>query len=258
MPELPADIDFGYVVMVAALAVGDTADAGSNPDPVPATGTVSFVPVAKQIISTATPPTMILPQKIDCTFDAGTLVDPQNSPGVWLVVGQYDVSFALSTGSLAGFRIEVTTAHTDVDPLDLTLASPIVVPPGFVPVVNYELYNDTVEARDEAIAAVAGMDGGLTGQSMVKASDADYDYEWATGTVPAPATTTAQGIVKLAGDLAGTANLPTVPGLAAKAPLASPAFTGNPTVPTQAGADDSTKAASTAFVKAAITALIAG
>lgn len=37
-----------------------------------------------------------------------------------------------------------------------------------------------------------------------------------------------------------------------KSPLASPAFTGNPTAPTQTVGDDSTKVATTAFVKAAI------
>ena len=40
--------------------------------------------------------------------------------------------------------------------------------------------------------------------------------------------------------------------LAAKAPLASPALTGNPTAPTQTLGDDSTRVATTAFVKAAI------
>lgn len=43
-----------------------------------------------------------------------------------------------------------------------------------------------------------------------------------------------------------------------KAPLASPSFTGNPTVPTQATTDNSTKAASTAFVKNAITSALQG
>lgn len=38
--------------------------------------------------------------------------------------------------------------------------------------------------------------------------------------------------------------------LALKAPLASPALTGNPTAPTQVGTDDSTRLATTAFVKA--------
>ena len=43
------------------------------------------------------------------------------------------------------------------------------------------------------------------------------------------ATTTTKGSVQLAGDLSGTASAPTVPGLAGKAPLASPSFTGTPT-----------------------------
>lgn len=47
------------------------------------------------------------------------------------------------------------------------------------------------------------------------------------------------------GAIAATASL-----LAAKADLASPALTGNPTAPTQSGSDNSTKIATTAFVKA--------
>ena len=43
-----------------------------------------------------------------------------------------------------------------------------------------------------------------------------------------------------------------------KAPLASPEFSGNPTVPTQTTTDNSTKAASTAFVKNAIAAALQG
>lgn len=43
------------------------------------------------------------------------------------------------------------------------------------------------------------------------------------------ATSTTKGSVQLAGDLAGTAAAPTVPGLASKAPLASPTFTGTVT-----------------------------
>jgi hypothetical protein len=45
--------------------------------------------------------------------------------------------------------------------------------------------------------------------------------------------------------------------LAAKAPLASPALTGTPTAPTQAAGDNSTRLATTAFVKAVETLLIA-
>lgn len=43
--------------------------------------------------------------------------------------------------------------------------------------------------------------------------------------------------------------------LNAKAPIASPAFTGSPTAPTQTAADNSTKIATTAFVKTAVQAV---
>jgi hypothetical protein len=46
--------------------------------------------------------------------------------------------------------------------------------------------------------------------------------------------------------------------LDAKAPLASPAFTGTPTVPTADTATNNTQAASTAFVKNAIAAALSG
>lgn len=70
------------------------------------------------------------------------------------------------------------------------------------------------------------------------------------------ATTTTKGSVQLAGDLSGTASAPTVPGLAGKAPLASPSFTGTPTAPTQAAGNNSTRLATTAFVSAALSALV--
>ena len=46
--------------------------------------------------------------------------------------------------------------------------------------------------------------------------------------------------------------------LAAKAPLASPTFTGTPLVPTASGGTNTTQAASTAFVQAAVSAAVAG
>jgi hypothetical protein len=63
--------------------------------------------------------------------------------------------------------------------------------------------------------------GGTTGQVPGKASDNDYDIVWVdqTGGVGggiSDATTTVKGKLKLAGDLGGTADLPTVPALANK------------------------------------------
>ena len=70
----------------------------------------------------------------------------------------------------------------------------------------------------------------------------------AVGGIP-DATASVKGIIKLAGDLGGTADLPTVPALATKAPLASPAFTGTPTAPTPALGTSNTEIATTAFVQ---------
>ena len=63
-----------------------------------------------------------------------------------------------------------------------------------------------------------GVTGGVDGQVLVKDSTVATGLKWASpsgGTVP-DASTTTKGIVQLAGDLAGTAASPTVPGLAAK------------------------------------------
>ena len=68
------------------------------------------------------------------------------------------------------------------------------------------------------------------------------------------ATTTSKGKIKLAGDLSGTADAPTVPGLALKAPLASPALTGTPTAPTAVSGTNTTQVATTEFVSTAVAA----
>ena len=60
-----------------------------------------------------------------------------------------------------------------------------------------------------------------------------------TGATIVDADTATKGKIKLAGDLAGTADLPTVPGLALKAPLASPTFTGTVTAPIYASTPQS-------------------
>ena len=68
------------------------------------------------------------------------------------------------------------------------------------------------------------------------------------------ATASIKGKIKLAGDLGGTADLPTVPGLALKAPLESPGLTGTPTAPTATAGNNTTQIATTAFVTTAVTA----
>ena len=67
----------------------------------------------------------------------------------------------------------------------------------------------------------------------VKSVKTYVDAQVAGATI-ADASATEKGKIQLAGDLAGTAAAPTVPGLALKAPIASPTFTGTVTSPTYA------------------------
>ena len=82
--------------------------------------------------------------------------------------------------------------------------------------------------------------GGTTGQVLKKASGTDYDTVWGTDLASA-----AWGTIT--GTLSSQTDLQTA--LDAKAPLASPALTGNPTAPTAATGDNDTSIATTAFVQ---------
>lgn len=170
---LPASIQYGYVVWTALLAVADTtADPDRTPDAVPATGEIRFDPLVSPI-STTSPAVTIVPQRVVATLDSeGRLIDPTGQTGVWLVTGQYTVTFAFSGFALPSFRIEVTAAHTEEAPLDLTLAAPLVPNPATVFVVNQQVYTDTLAARDAATVArdtatAAAADAEATASGMV-------------------------------------------------------------------------------------------
>ena len=96
-----------------------------------------------------------------------------------------------------------------------------------------------------------------SGDNSTKLATTAYvDAQVSAGAVDA--STSTKGIIKLTGDLGGTAASPTVPGLALKADIASPTFTGTPALPTgttgvtQTAGDNSTKLATTAYVTTAV------
>lgn len=102
-----------------------------------------------------------------------------------------------------------------------------------------------------AASAVTFTPDGSIAATTVQAAIVEVRDEAASGTTP-DADASTKGKLQLAGDLGGTAALPTVPGLAAKAPLASPTLTGTPIAPTAAPGANTTQLATTAFATAAI------
>jgi hypothetical protein len=84
------------------------------------------------------------------------------------------------------------------------------------------------------------------GDNSTKIANTAYvDATAAAGTPDA--TTSVKGKIKLAGDLAGTADLPTVPALTSKADLSSPTFTGVPLAPTASANTNNTQISTTAY-----------
>jgi hypothetical protein len=138
MTGLPAEITFGKVVGRWILAVADTA---ADPDRLPEakapSGEVKFtrldvntslldttqndgtyVGVARQHVSTI----------LD---DTGELcLSHDTDPGVWLITGWYKVEAKVANVPWPTFNIEVTTEHTDQNPLDLIAWTPVAPPIG--------------------------------------------------------------------------------------------------------------------------------
>lgn len=91
--------------------------------------------------------------------------------------------------------------------------------------------------------------GGTLGQALVKTGAGDYAMAWQD---LAPGTTYTEGSgIDITGSVVSV-------DFATVAPLASPALTGTPTAPTAAVATNTTQVATTAFVQAAISALVNG
>lgn len=97
--------------------------------------------------------------------------------------------------------------------------------------------------------------------TVVRGQEGTTAQAWANGTLVEArltAGTLANLVEKVAGKQLSTEDFTSalLAKLNAAAPLASPAFTGNPTAPTPAVADNDTSIATTAFVKAALAALV--
>ena len=127
-----SEAQYGYVVGRVIRALGDSADADDKPDAVAATGKVTFTPKAT-LGRTTDYSAFIVREKIDAPLDAeGNLVRYEGATpaGISLTVGAYKVEFALASGSIPSFEIEVTAGHTQAAPLDLVTAAPYVPPTG--------------------------------------------------------------------------------------------------------------------------------
>lgn len=126
------------------VSMGNPAGPDRLPDLRGLRGTVYFKPIKKyDHVTTGTPATVFPdPLYMEVNTD-GWLVDRASQadanlpPGGWLPVGRYEVHAQVAGNKrVAPFSIEVTTAHTVAEPLNLNTAAPIILPPKAVEVVR--------------------------------------------------------------------------------------------------------------------------
>ena len=134
VPEaLPTAYEYGRVIGRFLRAVGDGEDVDAVPEAVPATGTVTFTPIITSRIlidASVEPSPLITHEPITCELDAYGHIARNGVRGVWLWTGEWAVSFNVSGMSRTPFPILVSTAHTDIAPLDLWEAAPYTPPAG--------------------------------------------------------------------------------------------------------------------------------
>ena len=158
-----------------------------EPDETAAVGVIELRPHARQH-ETAGGHRVVLPALLTLALVAGeATVDVE--PGHW------QVRERIRAGAAQPWTVLVPDAVGIVDDCDLVIIDPATLTPATPP-------------TDAWLAALSAVAEGIPG--------AVADYLDANPPSAAPdATTTLKGLLKLAGDLAGTADAPTVPGLAA-------------------------------------------
>lgn len=166
---------------------------------------------------------------LDATGSASVVLPATDTDDLTVVGHTYTVEFDLRTndgtrGTRAAFAFQLPQAAPTVD---LDLLAPTETGSG-------------VSVALPAVLSVAGLSGTVDGAALLAALGAATDAE------------VAAAVAALASTVATDAELAAA--VALLAPKASPTLTGTVTVPTAAPGDNTTKAASTAFVGAALTA----
>lgn len=185
------------------------------------------------------------------------------------------VKTAVNAAGAAATAVASHVAAGDPHPQYAPKASPALTGTPTAPTAAPGTSTTQVATTAFVAAAVAAAAGDVDASEVAIADAGGHytstDVEGALQEVPGKITTAVNALVnaapgaldtldELAAALGDDANFAATvtAALAAKAPLASPALTGNPTAPTQTAGDSSTKLATTAFVAAAIASVPTG
>ena len=172
--EVPEDISFGYVTDHVLLAVGDGDDEDDHPDAIAAEGSVTFTPVNPNVAVHGGDATIAI-QPITATVrESDGRLTYNGKAGVWLVVGDYKVRWALKGAKITDATIRVTADHTPENPLVLARQIEITPSPTVRLVVNEELYRRTEGLVEEVQGIVSDLSGTIESEIVRITSEGDY------------------------------------------------------------------------------------
>ena len=128
---LPSEYTFGKVISRFLSAIPDTpSDPDYLPQARPLQGTVTFVPTEqlRKVSDTGdgTGAFIYAITTVAQLDNEGRIMDEEGRQGIWLITGEYTVSFQMSQPSakIAPFVITVLDTHDDANPLDLVSVAP--------------------------------------------------------------------------------------------------------------------------------------
>lgn len=145
---------YGFVTCRIIRRIADSGnDTDNYPDALGMDGSVVFTPLATEVVSSP-PKTLELRDPVVAPLNsAGIMVSPAQWSllGVWLLIGQYRVTFNLLSGKIESFDIDVKETHTLVAPLDLVSERPWTpeVAENHVLLVTPQLHPGEVLARND-------------------------------------------------------------------------------------------------------------
>lgn len=176
------------------------------------TGSVEFWSDPVRISSSGT--SIVTPTAVTVAVVAGSLVTPSLDPGPARVRMQ-----------IGNWRDTYDIVVPSTGPVDLySLLWQYARPPASVVSSAWTAEQAAAAARDVAVYnATAAAAAATAAAASAAAAEGVAGIGIATSSTP--------GLVQMTGDLGGTGTAPTVPGLASKAPIANPTFTGTATTP---------------------------
>ena len=158
---LPEDFTYGRLEGKFFDVIADSSDPDSEPEKVPATGTIKIVPNAPILKTggTALVKATFIPKAHTCTIDSeGDLVDEMGNKGITLVSTDlpfaapsdwtYSAIFSINGAQIgtASFRLPAGATLNFADIIEVPASG------GVVTIVSNEVYLQTVAVRDEVVA----------------------------------------------------------------------------------------------------------